>query len=75
LDPLFVANEGKLIAAVPAADAERLVEVMRADPLGRNAAIIGEVVEDHPAMVVMRSVIGGERVVSMLAGEQLPRIC
>jgi hydrogenase expression/formation protein HypE len=75
LDPLFVANEGKLIAAVHAADAERLVEVMRAHPLGRNAAIIGEVVEDHPAMVVMRSVIGGERVVTMLAGEQLPRIC
>ena len=75
LDPLFVANEGKLIASVPASDAEMLLEVMRDHPLGRNAAIIGEVVEDHAGMVVMRSLVGGERVVSMLAGEQLPRIC
>jgi hydrogenase expression/formation protein HypE len=75
LDPLYVANEGKLIAVVPGADAGLLLETMRRHPLGRNAAIIGEVVADHPGMVVMRSVIGGERVVSMLAGEQLPRIC
>jgi hydrogenase expression/formation protein HypE len=75
LDPLFVANEGKLIAVVPAADAEGLLDVMRGHPLGRNAAIIGQVVDDHPGMVVMRSLIGGERVVTMLAGEQLPRIC
>lgn len=74
-DPLYVANEGKLIAVVPTEDARVLLEVMRAHPLGRNAAIIGEVVADHPGMVVMRSVIGGERVVTMLAGEQLPRIC
>ena len=75
LDPLYVANEGKLLAVVPAEDAERLVQVMRGHPLGRNAAIIGEVVADHPGMVVMRSVVGGERVVTLLAGEQLPRIC
>ena len=48
---------------------------MKSDPLGRDAAIIGEVVADHPGMVVMRSLIGGQRVVSQLAGEQLPRIC
>jgi hydrogenase expression/formation protein HypE len=48
---------------------------MRKHPLGRNAAFIGEIVDDHPGMVVMRSVIGGDRVVTMLAGEQLPRIC
>ena len=75
LDPLYVANEGKLIAVVPPGDAERLLAVMRDHPLGRNAAIIGEVVEDHPGMVTMHSVVGGERVVTMLAGEQLPRIC
>ena len=75
LDPLYVANEGKLIAVVPAADATRLLEVMRGHPLGRNAAIIGDVVAEHPGIVTMRSVVGGERVVAMLAGEQLPRIC
>lgn len=75
LDPLYVANEGKLIAVAPPEEAERLLEVMRAHPLGRDAAAIGEVVDDHHGMVVMRSLIGGERVVTMLAGEQLPRIC
>jgi hydrogenase expression/formation protein HypE len=75
LDPLYVANEGKLMAVVPPDDADRLLEVMRRHPLGRNAAVIGEVVADHPGMVLMRSLIGGERVVTMLAGEQLPRIC
>jgi hydrogenase expression/formation protein HypE len=75
LDPLYVANEGKLIAVVPPADADRLVEVMRGHPLGRNAAVVGEVVDDHPGMVTMHSLVGGERVVTMLAGEQLPRIC
>jgi hydrogenase expression/formation protein HypE len=75
LDPLYVANEGKLIAVVPPAEADRLVEVMRAHPLGRNAAIIGDVVSTHAGMVTMRSLIGGERVVALLSGEQLPRIC
>jgi hydrogenase expression/formation protein HypE len=75
LDPLYVANEGKLVAVVPQADATAVLEAMRAHPLGRNAAIIGNVVSDHPGMVVSRSSIGGSRVVSMLAGEQLPRIC
>jgi hydrogenase expression/formation protein HypE len=75
LDPLYVANEGKLIAVVPPNDADRLVSVMREHPYGRDAAVIGEVVDDHRGMVIMRSVIGGDRVVTMLAGEQLPRIC
>jgi hydrogenase expression/formation protein HypE len=75
LDPLYVANEGKLIAIVPADDADHLLNVMRKHPLGSHAAIIGEVVADHAGMVVERTVIGGERVVTMLAGEQLPRIC
>lgn len=75
LDPLYVANEGKLIAVVPARDAQRLLAVMKAHPLGRNSAVIGEIVDDHPGMVVMKSLVGGQRVVTMIAGEQLPRIC
>jgi hydrogenase expression/formation protein HypE len=75
LDPLYVANEGKLIAVVPPADAEKVLAMMRDHPLGLDAAIIGEVVAEHPGMVTLKSLIGGERVVSMLAGEQLPRIC
>ena len=73
LDPLYVANEGKLIAVAAPDDADRLLEVMRSHPLGQNAAVIGEVVADHPGMVTMHSVVGGERVVTMLAGEQLPQ--
>jgi hydrogenase expression/formation protein HypE len=75
LDPLYVANEGKLIAVIPAADAACVVAAMRNHPLGCNAAIIGQVVSEHPGLVTLRTVIGGERLVSMLAGEQLPRIC
>jgi hydrogenase expression/formation protein HypE len=75
LDPLYVANEGKLIAVAPPEDATRILEAMRAHPLGQNTAIIGKVVAEHPGMVVMKSLVGGERVVTMLAGEQLPRIC
>jgi hydrogenase expression/formation protein HypE len=75
LDPLYVANEGKLIAIVPRDEADGLVDVMRRHSLGAHAAVAGEVVADHPGMVVMRSRVGGERVVTMLAGEQLPRIC
>jgi hydrogenase expression/formation protein HypE len=75
LDPLYVANEGKLIAVVPPDDADRVLAAMRSDPLGRNAAIVGTVVAEHPGMVIMQSRIGGERVVTLLSGEQLPRIC
>lgn len=75
LDPLYVANEGKLIAVVPAAESDRLLQVMQGHPLGQNAAIIGDVVADHPGLVTMRSPLGGERIINMLSGEQLPRIC
>ena len=75
LDPLYVANEGKLIAVVPNEDSERLLAAMRNHPLGRDAALIGSIVANHAGMVVQRSRIGGDRVVTMLAGEQLPRIC
>lgn len=75
LDPLYVANEGKCLAIVAREVAEAVLEAMRSHPLGREAAIIGEVVEDHPGQVVLRSRIGGMRIVDMLSGEQLPRIC
>ncbi|HEX3036547.1 MAG TPA: hydrogenase expression/formation protein HypE [Thermodesulfobacteriota bacterium] len=75
LDPLYVANEGKLIAIVNGDDAESIVEKMRTNPLGREAVIIGEVISDHPGIVFMKTKIGGTRVVDMLTGEQLPRIC
>ncbi|MBW7909322.1 MAG: hydrogenase expression/formation protein HypE [Kiritimatiellae bacterium] len=75
LDPLYVANEGKLLAFVPASDADAILAAMRAHPLGRGAAIIGEVVAEHPRFVTMKTRVGGTRVVEMLSGEQLPRIC
>lgn len=75
MDPIFVANEGKLLAIVPADSAEAVLEAMHRHPLGRQAAIIGRVVEQHPGMLVARTGIGGTRVVPMQIGEQLPRIC
>ena len=75
LDPLYVANEGKLIAVAPAADAEKLLAAMRSHPLGANAAIIGTIVDDHRGFVTIKSIAGGQRMVTMLTGEQLPRIC
>jgi len=75
LDPLYVANEGKLLAIVPPASVERVLAGMRAHPLGLEAAIIGEVVTEHPGFVTMNTRVGGRRVVDMLSGEQLPRIC
>lgn len=74
-DPLYVANEGKCLAIVSAERAEEAVGLWRGHPLGTEAAVIGEVVEDHPGRVVLRSSIGGLRVVDVLSGEQLPRIC
>ena len=75
LDPLYVANEGKLVAIVPAEQARRLLDAMRAHPLGRNAALIGEVITDPHHFVQMRTRFGGKRIVDWLAGDQLPRIC
>ncbi len=75
LDPLYVANEGKLLAIVAPSDSARILEIMRVHPLGRHAAVIGEVVANHRGMVTMHTRVGGMRVVDMLSGEQLPRIC
>jgi hydrogenase expression/formation protein HypE len=75
LDPLYVANEGKLVAFVAAEAAEKLLAVMRAHVLGGDAAIIGHVVQDEHCFVQMTTSFGGERIVDWLSGEQLPRIC
>ena len=75
LDPLYVANEGKLVAICAEADAARVLAAMRAHPLGRDAARIGTVVPDENHFVRMRTGFGGSRMVDWLAGEQLPRIC
>ena len=75
LDPLYVANEGKLVCLCPAEDAAAVLAAMHAHPLGRGAAIIGEVVEDSRCFVQMETGFGGRRMVDWLSGEQLPRIC
>jgi hydrogenase expression/formation protein HypE len=75
LDPLHVANEGKLVAIVPAAAVHAVLAAMRAMPEGVGAVEIGRVVADHPAMVTVRTIVGSQRIVDMLVGEQLPRIC
>ncbi len=75
LDPLYVANEGKLVAVVAPGIAERVAERMREHPLGHESRIIGEVTEQPHCMVLMKTSVGGTRVVDVLFGEQLPRIC
>jgi hydrogenase expression/formation protein HypE len=75
LDPLYIANEGKLIAVVPAEHAAAVLTAMQAHPLGIGAVVIGRVVADHPGTVLMKSPIGAMRILDMLSGEQLPRIC
>ncbi|MBF6464052.1 hydrogenase expression/formation protein HypE [Nocardia beijingensis] len=75
LDPMYVANEGKLLAFVPPENADRVLAAMREHPLGAQAAVIGRCVAEHPGMVVARTALGGTRVVDLPAGEQLPRIC
>ncbi len=75
MDPIYVANEGKLLAIVPEECAQAVLRAMQAHPLGKQAAVIGQVTGEHPGMLVARTGIGGTRVVSMQIGEQLPRIC
>ena len=75
LDPLYVANEGKLIAIVDPRRADEVIEAMHRHPLGSEARIIGTVTESHPGLVAMRTTLGTTRIVDMLAGDQLPRIC
>ncbi|MBI5845638.1 MAG: hydrogenase expression/formation protein HypE [Deltaproteobacteria bacterium] len=75
LEPLYLANEGKLLCFVAQADAQKALEAMKGHPYGKNAVIIGCVEENQEPMVYMKTIAGGTRVVDMLAGEQLPRIC
>ena len=75
IDPLHVANEGKLVLAVASEDADRVVDVLRSFESGRDAVIIGSVVNEHPGMVVMRTAFGSRRIIDLPLGEQLPRIC
>jgi len=75
MDPLYVANEGRLVAFVAPQDADRALQVLRADPLGAEAVAFGTVVAEHPGVVVARTPIGGTRVVDLPLAEQLPRIC
>jgi hydrogenase expression/formation protein HypE len=75
LDPLYTANEGKLVAIVPAEKSDAILKVMQAHPLGKDARMIGKVVDEHPGRVVTKTRIGGTRVIDLPAGELLPRIC
>jgi len=75
LDPLYVANEGKLVAIVDPMHADRIVAAMRAHPLGKQARIIGKVTQANSGLVMMRTSFGTTRIVDMLSGDQLPRIC
>lgn len=75
LDPLYVANEGKLLACVPPEGAEAVLRAMKEHPLGKDSRQIGEIVETEPGRVFLKTLIGGHRLVDMLRGEQLPRIC
>jgi hydrogenase expression/formation protein HypE len=74
-DPLYIANEGKLVAILSAEDADRVLKAMRENPYGKDASIIGEVRAEHPGRVVMKTCLGTSRIVDMLVGDPLPRIC
>jgi hydrogenase expression/formation protein HypE len=75
LDPLYIANEGKLVAIVPAEDADKILKAMRRNPYGRDAIAIGEVNAQNPGRVVMKTSLGSTRIVDMMVGDPLPRIC
>ncbi|MGH9285254.1 MAG: hydrogenase expression/formation protein HypE [Acidimicrobiales bacterium] len=75
IDPLYVANEGKLVAVVPADQADAALATLRAHPLGAHAAVIGEIRDDPPGVVILNTTFGGNRIVDMLVGDPLPRIC
>ena len=74
-DPFYVANEGKFVMIVSAVYADKVVEAFRETEFGENAAIIGEIVAEHPGKNIIQTSIGGQRILDMLSGEQLPRIC
>lgn len=75
LDPLYIANEGKVLIFVPGSEADEVLDVMSKHPLGKESSIIGTVTKDDPGLVIMKTLIGSSRIVDMISGEQLPRIC
>ena len=75
IDPLYVANEGKLVAVVAREAEEEALALLRAHPLGADARTVAEVTQEPPGMVVLRTAVGGERIVDLLVGDPLPRIC
>ena len=75
LDPLYMANEGRIMMIVAKEDSKEVVDILRSDPLGENAQIVGEIKENNTGRVVMETEIGGKRIIDMLTGQQLPRIC
>ncbi len=74
-DPLYVANEGKVIMVVSSEDTDQVLKAINNDKLGSNSSVIGEIVDEHPGRAWITTTIGGKRILDMLAGEQLPRIC
>ncbi len=74
-DPLYVANEGKIVMVVGKKDAQKVLATIKGSPFGKEASIIGEICENHKGMAWLNTVVGGKRVIEMLSGQQLPRIC
>jgi hydrogenase expression/formation protein HypE len=74
-DPLYIANEGKLIVIVPHSESEQALAALQNHPYGKNAAVIGEITQEHPQRVLLQTYIGGTRMLDVMAGEMLPRIC
>ncbi len=74
-DPIYLANEGKIMMVIRAGEEDKILKQLHKDPLGKEAMVVGEITSDHPQRVVMESIIGGRRIVEMLSGEMLPRIC
>ena len=74
-DPFYLANEGKVLIVVADGEEEKVLEILRADPLGKESAIIGEIVHDSNNLVILNTSIGGRRILDMPSGQQLPRIC
>jgi hydrogenase expression/formation protein HypE len=74
-DPLYVANEGKILMVVDGGDAEKALSIMHEHPLGKEASIIGEINDSHKGKAWLNTVVGGKRIIEMLSGQQLPRIC
>ncbi len=74
-DPLYVANEGKVLMVVEAGDAEKALDILRSHPLGKASSVIGEITDTHKGKAWLNTVVGGKRIIEMLSGQQLPRIC